>query len=127
MSSEEVKAVETLQCLSPQPAAIMQDPRFNEVRRQDPFDEDFMSRRRAWIEGELDRRHARWERPHEAADRFDRAVRDYAASEQRLVIGSHGMVITAWLIGRGHVRAGADAGRFWEALAFPDLVTVDID
>ncbi len=100
--------------------------RFNEVQRDEPFDNDFRSRRRAWVEGKLDDRHAGWETPEEAASRFDEAVREYGERGERLVIGSHGMVITAWLVHAGLLQPGVAAGRFWEALAFPELVEVDL-
>ena len=127
IASRELKALETLQCLTlTEHGPILQDTRFDEVRRDEPFDGDFRSRRRAWVEGRLDARHAGWETPNEAASRFDDAVRAYAARSDQLVIGSHGMVITAWLIHTERVQPGAAAGRFWEALAFPDLFEVDL-
>lgn len=127
VSSEERKAVQTLQCLSPQrQGTIIEDGRFNEVRREEPFDGDFRSRRLAWVEGKLDGRHARWETRHEATSRFDAAVRTYARSGERLVIASHGMIMTAWLVSQGLVGAGEDAGRFWRSLRFPDLIDVDL-
>lgn len=127
VASEELKAIETLECLSPRECgAILRDERFNEVRRDEPFDGDFRSRRRAWVEGKLDDRHTRWESPHEAASRFDEAVNDFVAQGSPLVIGSHGMIITAWLVHRARVQAGAEAGLFWGALSFPDVVEVDL-
>src|SRR4051794_19483559 len=66
-----------------------------------------------------------WETPLEAAARFDAAVMDHATEDSPLVIGSHGMVLTAWLVhARGAVARHA-AGEFWDALAFPDVVEVD--
>lgn len=127
IASHELKALETLNCLSPtKRGLILQDTRFDEVRRDEPFDDDFRPRRRAWVEGRLDVRHSGWETPSKAASRFDEAVRAYATRADRLVIGSHGMVITAWLSLIGRVQPGVAAGRFWEALAFPDLLVVDL-
>lgn len=67
VTSTEVKAYETLLCAraAGQPM-ITQDPRFDEVRRIEPFDDDFRARRRAWVEGHLDERHRGWETPLEA-------------------------------------------------------------
>lgn len=128
VASQELKAFETLQCLSPKDGgAILQDARFNEVQRDEPFDDDFRSRRRAWVEGKLDARHTGWETPQDAARRVDEAVREFAARGYPLIIGSHGMVLTAWLVHRARVQSGAEAGMFWEALAFPDLVEIDLD
>lgn len=106
---------------------MLRDARFNEVQRDEPFDDGFRSRRRAWVEGKPDGRHTGWETPLDAASRFDDAVRAFAERGAPLIIGSHGMIITAWLVHRARVRPGAEAGRFWAALAFPDLVEVDLD
>jgi broad specificity phosphatase PhoE len=127
LASRELKALETLQCLAPDGhRPILRDPRFDEVQRDEPFDDEFPSRRRAWVEGELDARHAGWETPWEAGVRFDEAVRSHA-EQGPLLVCSHGMVMTAWLVHRGVVQPGSTAGRFWDALAFPDLVEVDVD
>ena len=107
--------------------AIVRDERLNQVKRDEPFDDDFRSRRRAWVEGRLDARHTGWETPKEAAIRFDEAVRAHAGMHDRLVICSHGMVITAWLVDHRWVQAGPEAGAFWAALAMPDVVEVDLD
>jgi len=128
LSSEELKAVQTFQCLTDShQEAILRDARFNEIHRHEPFDDDFRSRRRAWVEGNMDARHTGWETPQEAASRFDEAISAYAGRADRLVICSHGMVITAWLVHRGRVQAGSGAGAFWAALAFPDVVDVELD
>ena len=39
-----------------------------------------------------------------------------------LVIGSHGMVLTAWLVHARGAVAQHEAGAFWAALAFPGMV-----
>lgn len=128
VSSEELKALQTLQCLRPgRQDTMLQDGRFNEVQRDEPFDGDFRSRRLAWVEGKLDGRHANWETRHEAARRFDAAVRAHAQSGERVVIASHGMIITAWLVAQGRIGAGEDAGRFWQSLRFPDVIDIDLD
>jgi broad specificity phosphatase PhoE len=125
VTSTEVKAFETLLRARPDDAlSITQDARFDEVRRIEPFDHDFRARRRAWVEDRPDQRHAGWETPVEAATRFDEAVREHSALDSPLVIGSHGMVLTAWLVhARGAVARQA-AGAFWAAMAFPDVIEV---
>lgn len=120
VASTEVKAFETLSCAKPDEAIVITtDERFDEVNRLEPFDGDVTARRRAWVDDRLDERHSGWETPLEAAERFEAAVRDHSALGSPLVIGSHGMVLTAWLV---HVRGAVNrqaAGAFWEAMAFP--------
>lgn len=94
--------------------AITQDARFGEVRRTEPFDEDFKARRRAWVEGHLDERHEDWQSPWDAATRFDLAVSEHSARGDLLVIASHGMVLTAWLAHIGLVAAGQAASHYRE-------------
>ena len=125
VASREVKALETLHCLAAG-AVVAQDARFDEVRRVEPFDDGFLARRLAWVEGRPDARHDGWETFADAARRFDAGIREHAAGTDHLVVGSHGMVVTAWLVFVGRVEAGADAGRFWQALGFPDVVEVSL-
>jgi broad specificity phosphatase PhoE len=125
VSSTEAKAHETLVCAGGGRVAVAQDARLDEVHRYEPFDQEFRARRLAWVEGHLDQRHAGWETPSEAADRFDRAIDEHAADGKPVVVGSHGMVMTAWLVRRRQVVAPKDAGSFWEALAFPDVIRVE--
>jgi broad specificity phosphatase PhoE len=128
VASTEVKAYQTLECLAgDDQREILRDERLDEVRRHEPFDDDFRSRRRAWVEGRLDDRHEGWEPPRAAAARFEEAVRAHGGPGASLVIGSHGMVITAWLVHRRRVRPGSEAAAFWESLAFPDLVELELD
>jgi broad specificity phosphatase PhoE len=125
--SPERKAVETLQIAaqSSDEPVITTDPGFGEVRRPvEPFDEDVHARRRAWVENRLDIRHAGWETPEGAAERFADAVARHA-SARPLVIGTHGMVLTAWLVLIGRVEAGRPAGDLWSGLRFPDAVLVE--
>jgi broad specificity phosphatase PhoE len=125
VASTEVKAYETLVAAGPRDAgAIARDARFGEVRRSEPYDVDFRTRRRAWVEGRLDERHAGWETPLEAAARFDAAVEEHAEPGDPLVVGSHGMVITAWLVHARGTVTRQEAGAFWTALAFPDVIEV---
>lgn len=120
-SSDELKAWMTLGG-SPD---VVRDPRFGEVRRPDePWTDDFRSRRRNYVEGEL---LPGWEPREAVAARFDEAVLAHstAAASRGLVIASHGMSITIWLISRRLV-ATEEAGPFWEGLRFPDALAVDL-
>ena len=125
VSSTETKAHETLSCAGAGRVEIRQDPGFDEVVRDEPFDDGYVARRLAWVEGRLDERHAGWEAPHEVADRFEQAVSTYAEAGTPLVVCSHGMAMTAWLRhARGRL-SQEEAGPFWSSLGFPDLVRVD--
>lgn len=123
LSSTEVKAIETLTLASgSRPVA---DERFCEVRRPgEPFDDDVISRRRAWVEACLDERHAGWETPGQAAARFADGVHAYPHHD--LVVATHGMVMTAWLVSIGALLEGTPAAERWAALQFPDLVVVTV-
>lgn len=124
VSSTETKAYQTLSYAAGADVEIAQDSGFDEVRREEPFDEGFRARRLAWVAGRLDQRHAGWETPTEVAARFDRAVTAHATPSAPLVIASHGMALTAWLVhARGQVPQ-REAARFWEALAFPDVIDI---
>ena len=123
-SSTEAKAIETL-CLAAgrTPAELRLDHRFGEVVRPgEPFDDDYMNRRLAWVVGRPDDRHNTWETPEQAARRFQQGIDDL---EGDVVVATHGMVLTAWLVSRGVIMPGAEAGAFWTELAFPDVVTTD--
>jgi broad specificity phosphatase PhoE len=123
VASDEAKAYQTLRCARPDEGIpVSQDARFDEVRRSEPYDDGFRARRRAWVEGRLDDRHRDWETPLEAAARFDEAVLEHAGSSDTLVIGSHGMVLTAWLVHARGVVDLEDAGAFWAAMGFPDVI-----
>ena len=125
VSSIERKAYETLLEASPEAVTIGQEERFGEVLRVEPFDDAVRERRRAWVEGRLDARHEGWETPHEAAERFEAGVRGHVEDTGSLVVGTHGMVMTAWLVhARGQVSTAA-AGAFWVGLDFPEVVRVD--
>jgi broad specificity phosphatase PhoE len=127
LSSTERKAVETLALArSGGGVATVRDERFGEVARPgEPFDDDVRDRRRAWVEGRLDERHHGWETLEQAAERFQAAVASYA-SGQPLVISTHGMVLTAWLISVGYVAAGGPGGELWSRLAFPDIIELSL-
>lgn len=127
VSSPETKALSTLALAIDIPTtAIRTDPRLAEVGRPgEPFDDDAVERRGCWVAGRPDERHHGWETPAEAAHRFGQALD--AVEADRIVVGTHGMVATAWLVSVGHLTAGSDARRFWGALRFPDIVEVDLD
>lgn len=123
-ASAETKAIETL-CLAAarERDELHVDHRFGEVVRPgEPFDDDHRDRRLAWVTGRPDDRHRGWETPEQAAARFQAGLDDLAGD---LVVATHGMVLTAWLVSRGIVTAGSAAGSFWRGLAFPDVVTVN--
>ena len=122
LSSAEKKAIETARSATGRVPLI--DPRFGEVGGPgEPFDADVRERRGAWIRGEADARHERWESTTEAARRFAAGVADQG-SEDDLLIATHGMVMVAWLVSIGRVHAGPAAEEYWASLAFPDLITV---
>lgn len=123
-SSGEIKAVETV-CLAAaaEPSRIRIDDRFGEVHRPgEPFDGDHRARRRAWVEGRTDARHESWETPDQAAHRFQEGLGGVEADV--VVVATHGMVLTSWLVQLGRVRPGVAAGDFWADLAFPDVLRV---
>ncbi|WP_152361359.1 histidine phosphatase family protein [Microlunatus speluncae] len=124
-SSTELKAVETLSFATGRAAAELHlDRRFGEVVRPgEPYDDDHRSRRLAWVEGRPDDRHRTWESLAQAAARFQAGLDDFDGD---VVVATHGMVLTAWLVSRGVVRPGAEAGDFWTRLAFPDLINTDL-
>lgn len=121
LASSERKAQETLHLASGHPAGI--DARLNEVRRPDePIGRHVMAPRRAWVAGCLDARHSAWESPAEAAGRVDQVVRE--APEGDVVLGTHGMVLTAWLVSIGFWQPGEPAAQHWATLECPDVVEV---
>lgn len=122
ISSPELKARQTLELAAPGAYAV--DDRLGEVRRPvEPVDDDFRWVRRAWVADQLDERHRGWETQSAAAQRFAAAVRD--AGDGPVVLATHGMVLTAWLVSIGAVAAGEPAAQFWEELRLPDLVELD--
>lgn len=121
VSSAEPKAWETL---SGAGNSVRRDPRFNEVRRTgEPWQGNFRELRRAYVEGAG---HPGWEPREQAAERFEAGVA--AAREQAagapLVVATHGMVMTSWLVVRGWLDPSA-AGEFWAQLRFPDCHVLD--
>ncbi len=118
VSSDERRAWETLGGHD----GVRTDPRFGEVRRvEERWSDDFGRLRRAYVQG---RRHPGWEDPAEVAARFEAGVADLTGGAT--VVGTHGMVLTLWLVSRGAVDPG-EAGDFWADLRFPDCLVLGAD
>jgi broad specificity phosphatase PhoE len=118
VASREPKARQTLE-----PAGFVQtDERFNEVTRDEPYEGDFRTRRRAYVTGTD---HAGWEPREQVMARFSEGVRRWTAQAdgRPLVIASHGMAMTLWLTTTVSL---ADPGTFWADLRLPDLLIVDM-
>jgi 2,3-bisphosphoglycerate-dependent phosphoglycerate mutase len=118
VASDEPKAYQTLEGAG----AVLHDARFGGVRRTgEPWDGPFRSLRRAYVEGAA---HPGWEPQAEVAARFDAALSEHvaAAGGRPLVVASHGMAMTVWLIARVGLPA---PGEFWNDLRFPDAFVID--
>src|SRR5690606_33760442 len=76
--------------------------------------------RRAWIAGRVDERHRGWENPDAAARRFHEGL--LAHSAEHLVVGTHGMVLTAWMVDQGLIAPGDAAVEYWDQLRFPEVI-----
>lgn len=124
VASEETKAIDTVAVAAGVDATqVGRHPGFGEVNRPgESFDEHHRARRLAWVQGALDVRHVGWETRAEAAGRFQDAL-DQLVTDQHLVVGSHGMVMTAWLVETGRV-AQIEAGEYWLGLGLPELVEI---
>ncbi|WP_309129262.1 histidine phosphatase family protein [Microbacterium sp.] len=121
VSSPELKALQTVALargVATDEVAV--DARFREVDRVEAVHDGFREARRAWVTGVLDSRHEGWEHPDAAARRFHEGLLAHPA--EHLVVGTHGMVLTAWMVARGLVAPGAPAAAFWEALGLPAVV-----
>ncbi|MEJ1087517.1 NUDIX domain-containing protein [Microbacterium sp. Mu-80] len=103
-------------------AQIPTDPRLREVDRVERVHDGFRAARAAWVAGDLDDRHAGWEPPDAAAQRFHDGLLAHAA--EHLIVGTHGMVLTAWMVAQRQVPPGDAAVTFWNALQFPDIVEI---
>lgn len=102
---------------------VVRDPRFNEVTRVgEPWEGGFRQLRRAYVEGV---EHAGWEARRDVAARFEAGVADARqdAGDRPVVVATHGMAMTGWLVSRGLVAPEA-AGDFWADLRFPDCLLV---
>lgn len=118
VASREPKARQTLE-----PAgSVHSDERFNEVIRDEPYEGDFRTRRRAYVTGTD---HTGWEPRDHVVVRFTEAVRFWTAQAdgRPLIIACHGMAMTLWLTATVGL---TDAGAFWADLRLPDLFTVDV-
>ena len=122
VSSPEAKAAATLA-----PAArfredpVVQDGRFREVDRpEEPWGEDVRRTRRAYLDGHLEEG---WEPHSDVARRFGAGVEWWSrlSGDRPLVVASHGMAMTVWLVGTGAL-ARDQAGDFWERMRFPELL-----
>jgi broad specificity phosphatase PhoE len=105
VASGEPKAIQTLEHAGP----VTSDMRFNEVRRVEPFDDNFRAVRRAYVDG-VD--HPDWEPRDEVVARFGEGIASYP--DRPLVVASHGMAMTLWLTARIGL---ADPGEFWVSRA----------
>jgi broad specificity phosphatase PhoE len=120
VASTEPKAWQTLG----DAGEVVRDPRFCEVDRPvDPWSDDFRTRRAEYVSGTV---HEGWEPHPEVARRFAAGVTVYAdGGPQAVVIATHGMAMTLWLVSIGAV-AESDAEGFWRGLRFPDAHLVDV-
>lgn len=126
LSSTERKAIETTSIITGRDAIdIETDLGFGEIQREEPVDDGFRERRAAWVAGQEDYRHAGWEAHTTAADRMSNALLHHRS--EIMIVGTHGMVLTTWMVHVGLVSAGQPAVAFWQALGFPDTVTVQAD
>lgn len=91
VASPEPKARQTLEPLG----RVLDDQRFREVVRDEPFHRDFRARRLDYIAGTD---HPAWEPREQVVARFDHAVRFWSAVAGRpVVVATHGMAMTLWL------------------------------
>ena len=126
ISSPERKALQTVALASGlSEDTVVTDPAFREVDRIEVVHDGYRAARRAWVSGVLDHQHEDWESPESAANRVSDALRRY--DSPHLVVGTHGMVLTAWLVSSGLVEPGDLAAAFWERLPFPAVVTVEVE
>lgn len=125
VSSPEFKALQTVALATGlSENAILIDPAFREVDRIEAVHDGFRAARRAWVFGKLDHQHEGWESPESAALRVSDALRRHDAPH--LIVGTHRMVLTAWLVSAGVVLPRDAALEFWDGLPFPATVTVEI-
>lgn len=123
LASTEVKAIQTLSLITGSTeTTILSDAGFDEVQRSEPVDAEYLDRRRAWVRGEPDARHEGWESFADVGARMDAAIVRLRADS--MIIGTHGMALTAWLVRAGLVAPGAAAVGFWSSLAYPHVIEV---
>jgi broad specificity phosphatase PhoE len=121
IASTEPKAWQTLGDVTDVP----RDARFREIDRpHEPWSDDFRERRAQYVAGEA---HPGWEEQADVADRFGAGVAGhYDGGTRAVVIATHGMAMTTWLVS---IRAVArdEAAAFWRGLRFPDCHIVDLE
>lgn len=126
VSSPEPKAVQTITGATG--LLPVTDARFGEVRRPAEPQDGWRAARHAWVSGAHDDRHLGWETFAEAGQRFAAGVADYSTRSgtdvDTVVIGTHGMVLTAWLVSIGFWQPGEPAAQRWATLECPDVVEV---
>jgi broad specificity phosphatase PhoE len=118
VASVEPKAWQTLE-----PAGtVARDPRFNEVFRAEPWEDDHRALRRAYVDGTD---HAEWEPRVAVVRRFGAGIAHHrrVAGPRPLVVATHGMAMTLWLTAQGCL---TDPGAFWADLEFPDALVIDL-
>lgn len=125
VSSPERKALQTIALATGIPLEqVPIDPAFREVDRVEAVSPGFLAARRAWVGGMLDDRHARWESPPRAVARVTAGIERRPG--RHLIVGIHGMVLTAWMVAHGHIGAGNEAVDFWERMPFPAIVSLEV-
>jgi broad specificity phosphatase PhoE len=119
VASTEPKAWQTLGAAG----EVERDTRFREIDRpSEPWSDDFREVRAEYVSGA---RHRGWEAHDDVASRFEAGVAAYSdEGPTTLVVASHGMAMTLWLVSVGAV-AQAEAAQFWRELRFPDCHLVD--
>jgi broad specificity phosphatase PhoE len=124
VASDEPKAIQTLKELAGE-TSVSIDPGFREVRRPYTWSDEYRMVARDYVDGIRPRE---WEDHVQVADRFATAVARHAAIAvalgRALVIGTHGLAPTVWLI--TVMRLDPSPAQFWERLSFPDLIDVDL-
>ncbi|MEZ5193315.1 MAG: histidine phosphatase family protein [Nocardioides sp.] len=127
VSSTEPKAHQTLLPTAWRRGAVVdRDPRFDEVERPDEgWVDDPRPRRLRYLEGGAEHR---WEGRDQVVSRFGAGIADWLARAEGdpVVVASHGLAMTLWLVAVAAVPADR-AGEFWSALTFPDVVTLHQD
>ena len=123
VASDARRAYETVGGLD---GVVERDSRFNEIARpNEPWGGDYCEPRRQYVEGIAQ---PGWEAQRDAAARFDAGVADLRGrfGDRPIVIGTHGMVLTVWLVSIGAV-APDEAAVFWAGLRFPDCIEARTD
>lgn len=125
VSSPELKSLQTTALMTGVGEdAVAADPRFREVDRVERVHDGFRAARAAWVAGDFDDRHAGWETPDAAAQRFHEGI--LAHPVEHLIVGTHGMALTAWMVAQGIIAPGHPAVAFWDALGLPDVIEIDL-